>query len=157
PTVQTADEVVALDVPVGEQCTTVQATPVEHGVLVTAADDHEVDALDHGAGRFAVGYLAPGRDAYEVHARAPDGGPGGLTSAPENGHVTARVAYATPSSADGVDARGLALGARERVVQRASLHQPRREPLGRDRLAQVVPLRDVALERRERLPRDAVF
>src|SRR5438034_11474818 len=69
----------------------------------------------------------------------------------------ARLYASAAGSADGVDARAVAFAARDRVVQRAALHEPRREPVGRDRLAEVVALRDVAVERGERLPRDAVL
>src|SRR5579862_2614450 len=75
---------------------------------------------------------------------------------PRGAHATGTWC-ARRRSAHGVDARRPAFAGRERFVQRAALHQPRREPFGRDRLAEVVALRDVTLERGQRLPRDAVL
>jgi hypothetical protein len=64
PTVQAADEVVAHDVAVAEQRPAVEAAAVEHRVLVTSADDHQVDALDRRTHRGALGHLTPVGDLH---------------------------------------------------------------------------------------------
>ena len=64
PAVQAAQQVVAVDVAVGQQRAAVQAPAVEHRVVVAPPDDHQVDALDHGADRRPVGHLAPGRHLH---------------------------------------------------------------------------------------------
>ena len=59
---QTADQVVAVDLPVGEQRAAVQAAAVEHRVVVAPADDHEVDAVDRRTHRLAVEEVGEGRE-----------------------------------------------------------------------------------------------
>ena len=71
PAVQTADEIVAPDLAVGEQRAAVQAATVEHRVLVAPPDDDEIDALGARGGRLPVGNVRPRCDPYEIHRTLP--------------------------------------------------------------------------------------
>jgi hypothetical protein len=64
PLVDAADEVLAVDVAVGQEGTAVQAPSVQHRDLVPVADDDEIHLADEGVRGLAVLQLAPARDLY---------------------------------------------------------------------------------------------
>ena len=67
PTVEPADEVVALHPAVRHQGTPVQTAAVEHRLVVVEAHDHEVDTADERTDGLAVRQGAPGRDPHWLH------------------------------------------------------------------------------------------
>ena len=64
PLMDAADEVLAVDVAVGQEGTAVQAPSVQHRDLVPVADDDEIHLADEGVRGLAVLQLAPARDLY---------------------------------------------------------------------------------------------
>ena len=75
PAVEAADQVVAAHGRVGHERAAVQATAVEHRVVVAETDDHEVDARDEGPGRGAIGEVGPACDRDRCHVGPPSCAP----------------------------------------------------------------------------------
>ena len=64
PAVEPAEDVVSVDVAVGQQGATVEASSVEHGVLLPPADDDQVDPFDRDPGGHPLRNLGPRRHTY---------------------------------------------------------------------------------------------
>ena len=69
PMVETADEIVAFDMPVTEQRSSVEAAPVQDGHVLTnaPADDDQIDATHERVGRAKQLQLIPRDDAFGPH------------------------------------------------------------------------------------------
>jgi hypothetical protein len=71
PSVNPADEVLALDPAIGEQSTPVVASPEHHRDLVVEADHDQIDTCDERVGRTPISEFTPGRN---LHAGGSEGG-----------------------------------------------------------------------------------
>lgn len=84
PLVKLADDVATWNVATGEQCTAVEATTVEDGVVFVIADYDEVDVFDEGADRITIGQFGPGSDPCGLHSSSSIGS--GSMMSEDEGH-----------------------------------------------------------------------
>ena len=71
PVMHATNQVLAIDMPIGKHCATMQATPVEHGHLVVEPNGDKVHVPDKETGGRPVQQVIPSSDCLFVHRLAP--------------------------------------------------------------------------------------